>query len=91
MNNKRKLAAEMGRDPAFSDGYDSPYKTSQRFNLANFTNFRSVSKGFSNKHIQFYNEKKNQIGSRYSSQVGNRADMFKTTRNNSNSLPSGFP
>jgi len=56
------LAAEMGRDPAFSEGYDSGYKTSQRFNLANFANAKSVSKGFSNKHISFYNQRKNQIG-----------------------------
>ena len=27
-NNKRRLAAEMGRDPAFSDGFNEGYKSS---------------------------------------------------------------
>ena len=75
----------MGRDPALSDGFGSAYKTSQRFNLANFTNPRSVSKGFSNKHIQFYTQKKTQLGSRYTSSVGNRADLMNKTGHNKNS------
>lgn len=80
--NKKRLAHEMGREAAFSDGFDSGYKTSQRFNIANFSNTKSVTKGFSNKHIQFYNEKKSQIGSRYNNSVGNRQDLMKPQTSN---------
>ena len=53
--------------------YNDPgYRSANRFNLAQFGNSKSVSKGFANKKIAFYTMKKNQMGSRFSASINNK-------------------
>jgi hypothetical protein len=47
-------------------------KQMSRYDLAQFQNNKTVTKGFANKKIAFYNQKKSQMGSRFSASTGGR-------------------
>ena len=63
-------------DEDVEGAYNDPgYRAANRFNLAQFGNSKSVSKGFANKKIAFYTMKKNQMGSRTNLSINSSSNL----------------